>query len=412
LLLPADLLREQVEMPAADRKMSLGHWPLDRVRADQESIIAAAQILSEATSPVVVAGGGVHSAGAAAELADLQNEASLPVFTTNMGKGTVDEFHTLSAGVLGSLVGPRSLGRHTRPLLDEADAVLLIGTRTNQNGTDNWRNFNPNAKVIHIDVDPVEIGRNYEALRLTGDARENLVALRSALVRMDLQKRQQARIGVEKRIAAAWKAFESDRAAVAYQNSSPIRPERVMTALQSLLTPRTTVVADASYSSMWIAGQLRALAPGMRFVTPRGLAGLGWGLPLALGAKLARPSEPVVALVGDGGFAHSWAELETMVRNQLNVTVIVLNNGILGFQRDAETVKFGQYTTACHLGSVDHTQIAEACGCPAVRISTPDQIEDALKRGLSGIGPLLIEVETDPGAHPPLSLFARMDDVA
>ena len=136
-----------------------------------------------------------------------------------------------------------------------------------------------------------------------------------------------------------------------------------MAELQPLLTPETIVVADASYSSMWVVGQLRALAPGMRFLTPRGLAGLGWGLPLAIGAKVAAPNSPVVALVGDGGFAHSWAELETAVRSRLAVTVILLNNGVLGYQKDAETVKFGAYTTACHFAPVDHAAIARACGC-------------------------------------------------
>jgi acetolactate synthase-1/2/3 large subunit len=147
----------------------------------------------------------------------------------------------------------------------------------------------------------------------------------------------------------------------------------------------------------------------MRFITPRGLAGLGWGVPLALGAKVARPDKPVIAIVGDGGFAHSWAELETMVRMKLPVTIVVLNNGILGFQRDAETVKFGTFTSACHFVEVDHAKMAEACGCPAVRVEDPSELAYHLQRGLEQ-GPLLIEVMTDPAAHPPLSLFAKMDE--
>src|SRR5262249_54429858 len=165
------------------------------------------------------------------------------------------------------------------------------------------------------------------------------------------------------------------------------------------------VVADASYSSMWVVGQLRVLAPGMRFVTPRGLAGLGWGLPLAIGARAACPSHPVVALVGDGGFAHSWAELETMVRCRLHVVVIVLNNGVLAYQRDAEQVKFGAYTSACHFGPVDHRAIAQACGCRAARIEHTPDIAGALREALSSTEPWLVEIMTDPEAHPSLSLF-------
>jgi acetolactate synthase-1/2/3 large subunit len=185
-----------------------------------------------------------------------------------------------------------------------------------------------------------------------------------------------------------------------------------MAELQPWLQRDIAIVADASYSSMWILGQLRAPRAGMRFITPRGLAGLGWGFPLALGAKAAEPKRPVVAVVGDGGFAHSWAELETMMRMRLPVTIIVLNNGILGFQRDAETVKFGQYTSACHFAEVDHAALAKACGCPSIRINDPAAIAAALKRGIEGNEPLLIEVMTDPEAHPPLSLFAEMDRAA
>ena len=411
LLLPADLLRVEAKSPTVTRSRNLGHWPLDRVRPSDNALAEVASLIAAARAPIVIAGGGVHCGGAAPELAALQQEANLPVFTTNMGKGAVDEFHPLSAGVLGSMVGPRSLGRYSSALVESADLVLLIGTRTNQNGTDNWRQIPSGATVVHIDLDPVEIGRNYEAIRLVGDARETLGALRAALTSVDLTRRHADRARLEECIATYWKRFELDRHEVATSRSRPIRPERVMAELQDLLTDDVTVVADASYSSMWVLGQLRAPASGARFITPRGLAGLGWGVPLAIGAKVAHPDKPVVAIVGDGGFAHSWAELETMVRMKLPVTIVVLNNGILGFQRDAETVKFGNYTTACHFAEVDHAKLAEACGCPAVRVEDPSELAYHLQRGLEQ-GPLLIEVMTDPAAHPPLSLFAKMDEAA
>ncbi|AGA09637.1 acetolactate synthase catalytic subunit [Sinorhizobium meliloti] len=411
LLLPADLLRAEAKSPAVVRSKQLGHWPLDRVRPSDDALAEVASLIAAAHAPVIIAGGGVHCGGATHELAALQQEACLPVFTTNMGKGAVDEYHPLSAGVLGSLVGPRSLGRYSYGLVEDADLVILIGTRTNQNGTDTWRQIPSSARVVHIDVDPVEIGRNYEAIRLVGDARESLAALRAALTRVDLTRRHGDRARLEECIAQYWKGFELDRHDVVTSRSRPIRPERVMAELQDLLTDDVTVVADASYSSMWVLGQLRARASGMRFITPRGLAGLGWGVPLAIGAKVARPGKPVIAIVGDGGFAHSWAELETMVRMKLPVTIVVLNNGILGFQRDAETVKFGTYTTACHFAEVDHAKLAEACGCPAVRVEDPGELAFHLHRGMDQ-GPLLIEVMTDPAAHPPLSLFAKMDEAA
>jgi acetolactate synthase-1/2/3 large subunit len=218
--------------------------------------------------------------------------------------------------------------------------------------------------------------------------------------------REAARPRLEAAIRAAWESFEADRDSVANGSAQPIRPERVMTELQTQLSAQSIVVADASYSSMWILGQLRAEYAGTRFIAPRGLAGLGWGVPLAIGAKAGSPESDVYAVVGDGGFGHSWAELETLVRHQLAVTVIVLNNGVLGFQKDAETVKFGAYTSACHFAPVDHAVIARACGCESLRVESALDIRDALQRARNAKRPFLIEVMTDPKAHPPLSLFA------
>ncbi len=412
LLLPADLLRAKIASPVRSRHASLGHYPLDRPRPADTLIEQAADWIASAKRPVVLAGGGVHGARASQELARLQEVASLAVATTNMGKGSVDEHHPLSLGVLGSLTGPASLGLHTAPFLANADLIILVGTRTNQNGTDNWTQIPQSARLVHIDIDPSEIGRNFEALRLAGDARETLIALNAALARRDLSLRSAGRPDLERAVAMCWQKFEAVRASQYQSDRSPIRPERVMRELQPWLNKDLTVVADASYSSMWVTGQLRSVSSGTRFITPRGLAGLGWGLPLAIGAKLARPDAPVVALVGDGGFAHSWAELETMVRMEIPVTVIVLNNGILGFQRDAETVKFGRYTTACHFAPVDHAKIAEACGCRSARVADPAQLVERLSEGIEADGPYLIEVMTDPDAHPPLSLFAKMDEAA
>lgn len=405
LLLPADLLKEPVSTGLKRRIARLGHWPLDRTVADPDAVGRAARLIAEAKHPVVLAGGGIHGAGASAELARLQELAALPVATTVMGKGAVDERHPLSMGVLGALTGKGSLGRHTRPFFVEADLVLLVGTRTNQNGTDSWTLIPPDTTLIHLDVDGEEVGRNHEALRLVGDARLTLAALADALSASDLGQRGSARERIEARIAEAKAAYRTSCADRFGSSAMPIRPERLMADMQAVLTPDTTIVADASYSSMWIAAGLQSLAPGMRFLTPRGLAGLGWGYPMALGAKLARPEHPVLCLAGDGGFGHCWQELETARRMDIPVVLTLLNNGVLGYQKDAEDVKFGRHTSACRFASVDHVTIAGACGCNGIRVERPDDYADALKTALSSHTPTLIEAVTDPDAYPPITLF-------
>jgi acetolactate synthase I/II/III large subunit len=132
-----------------------------------------------------------------------------------------------------------------------------------------------------------------------------------------------------------------------------------MADIDRLLTPETIMVADASYSSIWISNYLTARAVGQRFLTPRGMAGLGWGLPFAIGAQFAEPDRPVLCVTGDGGFGHCWAEVETVVRHQLPIITVVLNNQILGYQKHGETVVFNAYTDACEFRPVDHA-VAQA----------------------------------------------------
>ena len=285
-----------------------------------------------------------------------------------MGKGAVDETDPLSVGVAGYFMAPRARSSHLRALVTEADVVLLVGNRTNQNGTDSWSLYPAGARFIHLDVDGSEVGRNYEALRLVGDAKLTLAALVEALRQRDLSGLEGRRAGLADTIGRAREAHVADMARLVDMEAAPIRPERIMAELDAATTPETVVVADASYASIWIANFLTARKSGQRFLTPRGIAGLGWGLPFALGAKAARPEAPVICVTGDGGFGHVWSELETARRMRLPVVVVVLNNQILGYQKHAELSLFGDFTDVCDFEAVDHAAIARACGCAGTRV--------------------------------------------
>jgi acetolactate synthase-1/2/3 large subunit len=330
----------------------------------------------------------------------LQSEAHLPVMTTVMGKGVVDESHPLSLGVAGYNLGALAPGRYLRPLIERADVVLLIGTRTNQNGTDSWTLYPDGAKYIHIDIDPAEVGRNYEALRLVGDAKLTLATLVDKL-----RGQRQPDQGLQQAIADARAKHASEIAPLMSSDASPIHPVRMMADMQQVLTPETIVTADASYATLWIACYLRALRSGMRFVTPRGLAGLGWGLPLALGASAAKPGQPVLCVAGDGGFGHVWSELETAHRMRAKIVLTVLNNGVLGYQKDAEDVKFGRHSSAVGFAPVDHAQVARACGCRGMRIERAADYLPALREALAADGTTVLDVVTDPDAYPPITFF-------
>ncbi len=406
LLCPQDLFLEPLANPPAPaRRQNLGSYPLDRVVADPVRIKEAASLLAQARSPLIVAGGGVHLSQAHAELARLQQAASIPVATTSMGKGAVDEKHPLSVGVIGYFMGTRSATKGLRRLVDEADVIMFVGDRTNQNGTDSWTLFPKTTQYIHIDIDAQEIGRNYEALRLVGDAKLTLAALGEALSGLDLSIRTQNRGAVEGSIAEGRSLFLEETREVMNSGASPIRPELLMRDLNSVLTEDAIVVSDASYSPIWAANYLVAQAAGMRFLAGRGLAGLGWGLPAAIGAKLAEPGKAVVCITGDGGFAHMWSELETSKRLGIKLVVIVLSNQILGYQWHAEEVLYGGHTDACALGAVDHAAIARACGCEGIRVEQAADFKAALGRAMRSPLTTVIDVMIDPRAFPPLTLF-------
>jgi acetolactate synthase-1/2/3 large subunit len=210
---------------------------------------------------------------------------------------------------------------------------------------------------------------------------------------------------LQQTIADARARHAEDIAPLLRSDASPVHPVRMMADLQQVLTSDSIVVADASYATLWVACYLKALRSGMRFVTPRGLAGLGWGLPLALGARMVQPVQPVLCVVGDGGFAHVWSELETAHRMRAKLVLTVLNNGVLAYQKDAEDVKFGRHSSAVRFAAVDHAQIARACGCRGVRVELASDYLPALREALAADETTVIDVITDPEAYPPITLF-------
>ncbi|GMX61117.1 acetolactate synthase catalytic subunit [Paenibacillus elgii] len=405
LLLPKDIIYSSQEYAVNNnRTQNSGIFPLDRSIADWAKIDEAADLIRTAKQPFIYAGGGVISSGALKELRELQEECSIPVASTTMGKGTVDEEHPLSIGPIGYYMGKRGVSQHLKSMVQEADVILLVGTRTNQNGTDSWTLLPEKAKYIHIDIDPVEIGRNYEALRLVGDAKLTLAALKECLLKKGVQKRVEARTSVENRIHLAREMHKEDMKEIYSAESGSIKVERFLYEVEKRLDDDHVIVADASLSSVWNASYLKAIK-NRKFIFPRGLAGLGWGFPMAMGAKLANPNRKVFCLVGDGGFAHVWSELETCKRHGIQVVVVVINNGILAYQKYAETAMLGRYTDNCDFSFVDHAKVAEACGLKGIKVEAIKDIPLAIEEAFNSNESVLIDLISDPINTPPVQLL-------
>jgi len=411
LLCPKDLTYDKTKYTVKTlRKANLGNYPLDRTVADPVKIEETAKILAQAKKPLIYAGGGVIASGACEVLRAIQEECAIPVATTTMGKGSVDELHPLTIGPIGYYMGNRGVTKFLKPMVQEADVILLVGNRTNQNGTDSWTLLPKDAMYIHIDIDPMEIGRNYESLRLAGDAKLTLIELKKYLLKNDLVKRINNRPFVEKTIANARKAHLKEAENVLSSELSPIKIERFLAELDNQLSDDHIIVADASFSSIWLSNYIKAKGD-RKFIFPRGIAGLGWGLPMAMGAKIAKPDNKVFCLSGDGGFAHVWSELETCKREGINVILTVINNEILGYQKFSEQAQWGRNTNACELTAVNHAKVAEACGVKGIRVESTKDIRSALFEAFATEGPVVIDLVADPSGIPPIPFLSGLETI-
>ncbi|KPL08452.1 hypothetical protein AMJ86_00310 [bacterium SM23_57] len=388
-------------------ELEFGSVPAIRIAAEPDRISKAANLLLKAQKPCVVAGGGVIQSQAWTELIELAETIAMPVATTMLGKGAIPDTHYLAVGVMGTYTsGTTGRGQVANKIVAESDVVLFIGTQTDQVDTTNWTIPSHDSTIIHIDIDPEEIGRNYTTtLGIVADAKIALAQL-VAIIKERLPK-QRKKTTRTKKIAQLTQEWREFIASESNSTTTPINPQRLMKELQTFIDSDTIVVTDASYSSLWVLSHIEFANPGRRFIGPRGLGIIGPGLPLALGAKLAAPTKPVICITGDGGFGYSYSDLETAARYEIPVTVIVLNNRMLGFQKHYERT-FYEKAVECDFLDINFGQLAETLKCSGQRIKTPDEITPALKAAMKNNRPSVIDVIIDPDVPGPISYFDSM----
>jgi acetolactate synthase-1/2/3 large subunit len=291
------------------------------------------------------------------------------------------------------------VGDYSRDCANKAvcasDLVIFIGSHTGGLTTVRWNVPPRDAQVIHIDIDPEVIGRNYpHTLGLWGDAKTVLSQLVAASASCANRDAWMERIG---ELKCGWqkaRAIHEESAAV------PIRPERLCHDISELLPRDAVVVGDTGHAGMWIAQHFYTQHVGQRFM--RAAGSLGWGLPAAIGAKCALPQRPVICFAGDGGFMIHMAELETAVRYSINVIVIVNNNQALS-QEEVLWRDNPAWDKNWKLAPVDIARLAESMGCRGIRVAQPDQISPALREAFSAQRPVVIELLTDVNCTAALS---------
>jgi acetolactate synthase-1/2/3 large subunit len=392
-------LEQQVADLEIVREERFGRAPAFRPLPEPEAIRQAARLLEQAARPVIVLGGGARCSGARDEVLALARRLGIPVATSLNAKELFPGDDPLSLGVPGIYAR-----RSANEALLEADLVFFIGSHTGSQVTLKWQIPRPGTRVIQLDINPAELGRHYpNEVSLAGDARETLRLLVPATDPETASTRAPwlARV---RELAARWRAdFEPQLASEAV----PIRPERICRELTRHLPSDALLVSETGHAGMWTGGMVDLTAPGQGYL--RAAGSLGWGLPAALGAKLACPERPVLLFSGDGGFWYHLSELETAVRWNINAVLLVNNNRSLNMEIDLYTDAYGGRLERNHgelwkFTDVSFAAVAEKMGALGIRVEQPGELAGALDRAFSANRPCVVEVMTDIEALAPVAV--------
>jgi acetolactate synthase I/II/III large subunit len=370
-----------------------------------EAIRAACRALATAACPAVVAGAGVHCAGAHDELLELARRYGLPVATSMSGKGAIDETDALALGVTGAYTsGVDGRGRPALDCLKAADVILVVGSDLDMLTTNELSWPGDGTLVIRIDIDPAEMA-GISGLQLLGDARAVLARMLTVEHEPSMPAARQEHLdhwASEVRLATA----RISQADLARETSGSVWPGAVMQEIDAQMGRDDYVVADASYSSSWTLDRIRQQRSGRQVLAPRGVGTLGWGVPAAMGAQMAAPEAKVTAVVGDGALFYALPEMETATRLGLGVTTILLRNGVYGSQRQSNMLAQQQDYPDLRFGEhIDHAALARSLGWRVAHVTSQDELRAAYAEAQASDDPWLLDVAVDPDARPALSKF-------
>ncbi|CEO88937.1 biosynthetic-type acetolactate synthase large subunit [Syntrophaceticus schinkii] len=350
-------------------------------------IYQAAKTIGLSRKPVIYAGGGVITSGAAEELTELAEKAQIPVTTTLMGKGSIPENHSLSLGMLG-MHGTV----YANYAISESDLLIAVGARFSDRVTGRLDAFAPQAKVIHIDIDLAEIGKNVRAhYPLHGDVK---VVLRELLKRIEAPQS-----GEWLEQIARWK---EEYPLTYQQNGDQIKPQYVIEQICELTKGEAIITTEVGQNQMWAAQYYKAIKPRC-FISSGGLGTMGYGLPAAVGAQTGCPDDLVISVSGDGSFQMNMQELATIVQCQLPVKIAILNNGYLGMVRQWQELFHDKRYSQTELIPVpDYVKLAEAYGIKGCRVQRSEDVRPVLEQAIKHPGPVLMDfvVAKDENVYP------------
>ncbi|MDY6916983.1 MAG: biosynthetic-type acetolactate synthase large subunit [Chloroflexota bacterium] len=376
--IPRDVFIEEAEFRYPDKVNLRGYKPT--VQGHPAQIKKAVGLIEEASRPLILAGRGVLISNASAELKELAERAQIPVVTTLLGISSFPESHVLSLGMLG-MHGMA----YANMAVEAADLIVAIGMRFDDRATAKVSSFAPHAKVIHIDVDPAEIGKNVKVdVPIVGDVRPILRSLNKAV--------GQSSNGEWISQLDEWRR---EHPSTAVRETESLIPQYVVRQIFEVTSGDAIVVSGVGQNQMWAAQFFEYNKPNT-WVSAGGLGPMGFELPAAMGAQVGRPDETVWCIAGDGGFQMTLQELATIDQENLPVKIAILNNRHLGMVRQWQEMFYERRYVATPLKGPDFVKVAEAYGIAGLRVTDKALVTSAVQTAMDHDGPFLIDFQVEP----------------
>ena len=379
--LPSDIMVNKARFDYPKSVNLRGYRILKKV--NQLQVNQAAQMINQSRRPVLYVGGGAISSGAHQELLVLAEKAGLPVTTTLMGLGAFPGNHRLSLGMLG-MHGTR----YANYAICECDCLIAVGARFDDRVTGKIEAFAPKAKVVHIDIDPAEIGKNVRVdVPIAGDVR---------MVLGELIPKIEANAAERAEWLAKIDEWKREYPLSYNQGEDCIKPQYVIEQIYEATQGEAIITTEVGQHQMWAAQHYKYVRP-RSLVTSGGLGTMGFGLPAAIGAQIGMPDRLVFDISGDGSFQMNSQELATAVSYNLPIKVAILNNGYLGMVRQWQKLFYGgRYSQTDLEGlSPDFVKLAEAYGVTGIRVTRPEEVRPAIEQAIATPGPVLIDFVVD-----------------
>ncbi len=384
--LPYDVQSGAVDCADIWADPQTSHFPAYRTGPDATAIDAAIDAILSAKNPLIVCSGGIVISGAMDALDRLATRLDIPVATSISGQGSLAETHPNCLGVVGSNGGTPE----TWEMMQATDMVIFMGGRAGSTTTSRWEAPTTKTRIVHFDVDPMVIGANYRTeVGVVGDLRLSLAAMNAAL---DARGQGEATFGgasaIAERKVRKFAAFDR----LAQSNDTPIRPERVIAALQNILPPEAVILSDPGTSCPYFNAYYQLPRAGRHYITNRAHGALGYALSAALGAWFARPEAKIVAMMGDGSFGFTVGELETVTRCRAPITYIVFSNANFGWIRASQQADPSKESHNVDFTRTNHAAIAAAYGVKSWRVENPAELAKVLTEAIAHDGPTLVDV--------------------